>query len=379
MKRGNKWQARITWRDEDGNLHQKSKSGFDTKQQARQYAIKLQKERLDGIDVENDPTFADYFNDWFNTYKKAHITPVTARHYIWTHKRIEEYFNNKKLKKITRRDYQKFINWYGKDHAPQSVKKLNSQCRASIRSAVSDGIIIKNFTEDINLVWNEDKKVKVKYLSIAETQKLIKALLDGRDPRFTARYMILTAIYTGARLGEIMALSWSDINEPWKTISITKASNYHVDGSDKKTKNESSVRTIRVNQEMIDLLNELRVNHNDKVFRNQEGTVPGSNGVNKVLRHAMKVAGITGKEGFHFHSLRHVHVAYLLSQGVDIYAISQRLGHKDISTTTKDYAYLINEMKAKSEKHVEGILDNLSSGNDVQMMYKDNKNNKFKK
>ena len=185
--------------------------------------------------------------------------------------------------------------------------------------------------------------------------------------------MILTAIYTGARLGEIMALSWSDINEPWKTISITKASNYHVDGSDKKTKNESSVRTIRVNQEMIDLLNELRVNHSDKVFRNQEGTVPGSNGVNKVLRHAMKVAGITGKEGFHFHSLRHVHVAYLLSQGVDIYSISQRLGHKDISTTTKDYAYLINEMKAKAEKHVEGILDSLNSGNDVQKMYRGNK------
>lgn len=372
MKRGKKWQARITWRDENGRLHQKNKSGFDTKQQAKQYAIKLEKERLDGINIENDPTFVDYFDDWFKTYKKAHITPVTARHYTWTQKRIKEYFKNKKLKKITRRNYQQFINWYGKDHAPQSVKKLNSQCRACVRSAVNDGIITKNFTEDINLVWNEDKKVKVKYLSIEETQKLIKTLLDGRDPRYTARYMILTAIYSGARLGEIMALSWSDINEIWKTISITKASNYHVDGSDKKTKNDSSVRTIRVNQELIDLINELRVNKADKVFRNQEGTVPGSNGVNKVLRHAMKKAGISDKGHFHFHSLRHVHVAYLLSQDVDIYSISQRLGHKDISTTTKDYAYLINEKKAKSEKHVESILDNLNSAADVQMMYKMN-------
>ncbi|MBD5806840.1 site-specific integrase [Limosilactobacillus walteri] len=372
MKRGKKWQARITWRDENGRLHQKNKSGFDTKQQAKQYAIKLEKERLDGINIENDPTFVDYFDDWFKTYKKAHITPVTARHYTWTQKRIEEYFKNKKLKKITRRNYQQFINWYGKDHAPQSVKKLNSQCRACVRSAVNDGIITKNFTEDINLVWNEDKKVKVKYLSIEETQKLIKTLLDGRDPRYTARYMILTAIYSGARLGEIMALSWSDINEIWKTISITKASNYHVDGSDKKTKNDSSVRTIRVNQELINLINELRVNKADKVFRNQEGTVPGSNGVNKVLRHAMKKAGISDKGHFHFHSLRHVHVAYLLSQDVDIYSISQRLGHKDISTTTKDYAYLINEKKAKSEKHVESILDNLNSDADVQMMYKMN-------
>ena len=45
MKRGKKWQARITWRDEDGKLHQKSKSGFDTKQQAKQYAAKLEANR----------------------------------------------------------------------------------------------------------------------------------------------------------------------------------------------------------------------------------------------------------------------------------------------------------------------------------------------
>ena len=370
MKRGQKWQARITWRDSNGKLHQKSKAGFDTKQQAKQYALKLENERIDGINVESNPTFADYFDDWFKTYKKAHITPVTARHYKWTNDRICDYFKNKKLKKINRRDYQRFINWYGKDHAPQSVKKLNSLCRASVRSAVNDGILAKNFTEDVNLVWNENKKVKVKYLSIAETQELIKTLLKGRNPRYTARYMILTAIYTGARLGEIMALSWADINPIWKTISITKASNYHVDGSDKKTKNQSSVRTIRVNKELIDYLNELKVNHTDKVFCNAAGTVPGSNGVNKVLREAMKRAGIEGKDDFHFHSLRHVHVAYLLSQGMDIYSISQRLGHSDISTTTKDYAYLINEMKAKSESKVETTLDGLNPDNDVQKMYK---------
>ena len=369
-KRGKKWQARISWRDAEGKLHQKSKGGFDTKQQARQYAVKLEKDRLDGVNVERDPTFADYFDDWFKTYKKARITTVTARNYTWTHKIIERYFKNEKLKKVTRREYQKFINWYGKDHAPESVKKLNSTCRASVRSAVNDGILAKNFTEDVNLVWNEDKKLKVKYLSIAETQTLVQELLNTRDPRYTAKYMILTAIYTGARLGEIMALSWSDISAPWKTISITKASNYHVDGKDKKTKNKASVRTVHVNQELIGLLDELKVNHTDKVFCNRAGTVPGSNGVNDVLRAAMKDAGITGKESFHFHSLRHVHVAYLLSQGMDIYAISKRLGHSDVSTTTKAYSYLIDEVKAKSEAQIEESLNGLIPTADAQMMHK---------
>ena len=55
------------------------------------------------------------------------------------------------------------------------------------------------------------------------------------------------------------------------------------------------------------------------------------------------------KQGFHFHSLRHVHVAYLLGQGVDVYAISKRLGHSDITITLKTYSYLIDEYKAQND------------------------------
>lgn len=55
------------------------------------------------------------------------------------------------------------------------------------------------------------------------------------------------------------------------------------------------------------------------------------------------------KQGFHFHSLRHVHVAYLLGQGVDVYAISKRLGHSTITTTLNTYSYLIEEYKAKND------------------------------
>lgn len=69
----------------------------------------------------------------------------------------------------------------------------------------------------------------------------------------------------------------------------------------------------------------------------------------KVLRTIMTDCGIS-KQGFHFHSLRHVHVAYLLGQGVAVYAISKRLGHSDITITLKTYSYLIDEYKAKNDE-----------------------------
>ncbi|AMS08280.1 hypothetical protein AYI71_05465 [Limosilactobacillus oris] len=82
---------------------------------------------------------------------------------------------------------------------------------------------------------------------------------------------------------------------------------------------------------------------------NKLGTIPTSTALIKVLRTIMTDCGIS-KQGFHFHSLRHVHVAYLLGQGVDVYAISKRLGHSDITITLKTYSYLIDEYKAKNDE-----------------------------
>lgn len=57
------------------------------------------------------------------------------------------------------------------------------------------------------------------------------------------------------------------------------------------------------------------------------------------------------KQGFHFHSLRHVHVAYLLGQCVDVYAaISKRLGHANVTITLNTYSYLIDDYKAKNDE-----------------------------
>ena len=212
MKRGKKWQARITWRDSDEKLHQKNKSGFDTKQQAKQYAAKLEANRLSGRNIEKDPTFSEYFEQWHDIYKKPSISNTTDRHYTFVKNIIEKYFKDKKLKKITRSSYQRFINEYGAEHAPETVEKINTIIKACVKSAVIDGILSKSFAEQVNLVANKDKRMRVEYLNLAEIKKLKKFALRGRSRHFTSRYMILTAIYTGARLGEIQALTWNDIN-----------------------------------------------------------------------------------------------------------------------------------------------------------------------
>lgn len=94
-KRYGKWQARYTWYDSDGKMHQKSKSGFATKSAAKQYASKLAIQQQSGLLIQKNPTFAD----WYHTYKEPHISDSTKRHYLFTSNLIKEYFKNAKLKK----------------------------------------------------------------------------------------------------------------------------------------------------------------------------------------------------------------------------------------------------------------------------------------
>lgn len=356
-QKNGKWLARVSWHDGE-KLKQKSKATFKTKVEATRWANSFLNDVYTGKAVIDDISFYDYFVDWFETYKKPRLSKATIARYEIIARLIKEEFGNKKLSKIKRHDYQRFINKFGSTHAPDTVKKTNSIIRACVKSAIIDGKINTDFTQNIELVVNKDKEIKVEYLSLSEIRQLVHYLENNLNPKYTANYMILTAIYTGMRLGEICALTWDDIDFNKHTINIDKSWDYMYNGGFKPTKTESSIRTIRINDLILNKLKELKQNNKEMVFENHQNKIPSSNGVNKQLRYAMKQCDIS-KANFHFHSLRHSHVALLLYYGIDLYSISKRLGHSDMTTTSKKYAYLIDELKAKSDDHIEGVLNEL--------------------
>ncbi len=357
-KRGKTWQIRTSYFDIHGKRKFKSKTGFKTKREAQLFITELEKETSKDLSLTNT-TFKGYFDEWAATYRLPNIVKSTAVWYSVTSKEIEKHFGITDIRKVTRRDYQIFINEYGKVKAKGSVKKLHSLIRACVQNAVYEDVVPKDFTKDIILTYNKDKTRKVDYLNMTELNRLVDYLLNGLTPRYTSRYMILTALYTGARLGEIMALTWDDINFNFKTITINKAWAYEDGGGFKSTKNESSNRVIRVNNEFLKIIRQLRVNDSKMVFMNHTGTIPTSSAVNKTLRSALHALNIN-RQGFHFHSLRHSHVAFLLANNVDLYVISKRLGHSELSTTSNTYAYLIEEYKAKNDDRIDDSLERLT-------------------
>ncbi|EJF02128.1 tyrosine-type recombinase/integrase [Liquorilactobacillus mali] len=354
---GDKWQVRMTWIDVDNKRHTKNKS-FSSKREAISYGNKLEVLKQNGFaSVDSSSYFPDYFWEWFQTYKESSVTERTKKTYEQTYNALKKYFSRTAIEKIDRRKYQLFITQYGSKHAKSTVSKYNSLIHACVKDAIYDGTIQRDFVQNVNLVFDKSKKRSIDYLSIAETKKLSQYLKSTLNHNFTSKFMILLAMYSGARLGEIQALTWKDINMNFKTVSINKSWN-ETTKKFKETKNESSVRTIRLSKSILVCLAQLKVNQSKQVFENQYHTIPTSSAANKTLRQSLKECGIN-KPSFHFHSLRHTHVAFLLAKNIDLYIIAKRLGHSDISTTSRVYSYLIDEYKTRSDNQIENVISEL--------------------
>ena len=372
FKKGKGYMVRVSWYDEDGKRKYKNKTGFKTKREAQIYANELENLKARNFISQNSKTpFPEYFWSWFETYKESSVSERTKLTYKNAFNVLKKYLSGIPIEEMDRRLYRKFIAEFGKNHAKSTVSKFNSLYHACVKDAMYDGDVTKDFIAGTDIVYNRKKTRKIDYLNIEETKKLTNYLTDTLNHNFTAKYMILLAIATGARLGEIQALTWKDINFNFYTIDINKSWN-ETTKKFQPTKNESSKRIIRVDETTLHFMQDLKQNNHDMVFINQYNTIPTSSAVNKTLRTCLKELGID-KPSFHFHSIRHTHVAYLLSKNIDLYIISKRLGHSDISTTSRVYSYLIDEYKNRADNQISKFISNLYNNSDE--LYPDDKIN----
>lgn len=361
-KRGKNWQARLWWKDNLGKKHSKTKDGFKTKSEAANWLSEARVKHNSGIDIVKNPIFTEYFWNWYHLYREKTLRSSTKLRYRTAYHHLQNYWGNKKIKDITRNDWQKFINHLGEKLSAGTVNDNCTYYKSCVKSAVADGIIAIDFTYNTKIVGNEKntRKDKVVFLSVSEIKKLFNTAVDNRSIKSTSPYIIITGILTGARISEIKALKWENIDFKNKTITIDHSYN-EKDHKLVPTKNISSNRTIKVTQQLLDILNELKANNTELIFENPRyRTVPLTGTVNLMLKKLMAKAGLS-RPAFTFHSLRHCHVAMLLYQNVDIYAISQRLGHKNVNITLGIYAYMIDEMKKENELKVEEKLNDLFS------------------
>ncbi|VDG24189.1 tyrosine-type recombinase/integrase [Lactiplantibacillus mudanjiangensis] len=381
-KKNGKWQVRVSYYDEFGKRHFKNKNGFARKKAAEQWATELEQSKFDKSigKLDTTITFSAYYLQWLETYKVDKVARITENEYRYALHQIEQLLPNVKLSEMTRIRYQKFIDTFTHGntkqrakrqlnanepyHSKASVQKLHGHIHAAVLDAVADELIHSDFCFHAVLGGHQGKSAQLKFLDAADMHKLANEVNKNIKLTSTSKSMIYTGLLTGMRVAEVSALTWSDINWIKKAIRVNKSWDYVYGQKFKRTKTESSIRTITVTDELLNHLKQLHAlqvsaelnNPDHLVFLNSRGRIPTPGACDILLKKYHESLGI---KRISFHGLRHTHASYLLYKGVKMEYISKRLGHKNSSITRNVYAHLMQEDQKQEDTRTINALTNL--------------------
>ncbi|WP_312507439.1 tyrosine-type recombinase/integrase [Lysinibacillus sp.] len=351
-KRGSTWQYMIN-HYVDGKRKPISKGGFATKREAQIAAAEkeLLLKKGNQVIVKEKP-FSSYFEEWIELYKSnKHIN--TYNRYSNSVERVKEYFKDKPIQKITRADYQMFLNEYGKGKSKETVRKLNTHIRACVRDAIEEGYITIDFTRKVELnATNNVKKSEDKHLNYNDSVNLYKELFNRLSPSTSTYHLILLGLVSGLRFGELTGLTTDCFDFKTNQIKVYRAWDYKRGTGFGPLKNEQSERKISIDKKVMNEFKKLILaipeNENNLVFYRQSSVKTVTNeGANKLLRKTLDALEI---EHISIHGLRHTHASVLIYKGANIHSVSKRLGHSDIQTTLDHYSHVLKEMEERDEE-----------------------------
>jgi integrase len=361
-KRGKTWEYRIN-RIVGGKRKPLQKGGFATKKEAMAAATEVESKLNKGITphLKLEP-IVDYFENWLDVFK-PNISKNTRIRYLHTLKNLKEHFSGVYLQDITKRMYQNFLNKFGEKMARETVRKFHTHIRACVKDAIDEGIIFVDFTRGVTITGEiATKRKEDKYLSYEDSQLLIEAL--KKDMSSMIHYLILLALASGARFAELVGLTRKDFDFKNNQLKLNKTWGYRKSMHEGfgAMKTSQSIRTIRMDQETMkifkDLFKRIPENITGLVFYKPDAKYKVYNNlqVNLVIENILNNLNVAP---ISIHGLRHTHASILLYKDVSIYYISERLGHKDVETTMKYYAHIINELRVKDENKSTKVFEQL--------------------
>lgn len=359
-KRGDVWEYRIKYNDL-GKQKTLSKSGFPTKAAAKAASV-LVEEKLFKGGIDEFRKGEILFEDWVQKYKLIYESQRRDSSNVAAangQKKLLDRFSGYSLKKITRADYQIFINellFGDNDYSKNTVDRIHGEMMAIINSAVEHDQLDRNKLRSISIKKDEPKD-KITYLTLEESKRLLEVM---ESQEIFKKVMVHLLINTGIRSGELLGLMWHDIDFEEKTLTIERQRTRDGLGP---TKTSSSNRTIMIDDDLLELLadykkwqernqeeNEHYIQSKyvmvDEVGKEFYHTKPQD-----MMKNFLRYAGIPERKSTHL--LRHTHAVLLLESGVDIKTVSTRLGHKNINITANTYLHVTQNHEQKSlEKYI---------------------------
>ena len=330
-----------------------------------------------GYTVKNKPTITTYnelVKIWWDSYKNT-VKPNTRQSMdglVRVH--LLPVFGDYKLSKLTTPILQQQVNKWadkankGEKGAYANYNFLNNINRRILQYGVTMQVIQHNPARDVIIPRKQqNKEHKIKFFSNQELKHFLDYLenLDQSSYENFFDYVLYkTLLATGCRIGEALALEWSDIDLEKGIISISKTLNRYQETNTPKSK--SGLREIDIDMATVSLLKQYKKRQQVQSWQlgRSEGIVftPFTTKyayaclLRKRLQSHFKAAGVPD---ISFHGFRHTHATIMLYAGIEAKDLQYRLGHSNISMTLNTYVHATKEGAKKAVSIFEAAISNL--------------------
>ena len=347
-------------------------SGFKTKREAMNEAQEKERKLFQSNYLAKFDSKASLYELWKDWYELVILPSEKAKStkdgYYFRGKMIEKIFSDIPAVQITYKEYQIRLNEYGEKVTKDHVSRLNADIRTVVKFSKRSGLVMNDFTDGAKIFGLAGGDIEDKYLhSISDYKGLLSHLRSKFNYRESVMsYLLYFLFKTGFRVGEGMAVCWSDIDFENKTIRT-----YRRFSGDRQVftppKTKTSVREIPVDDKLLQVLKDFKeeqskvlfdredLNKEDLVFYDRRYRIPTNAGLNKYLRVCLSELGI-GSQEMSATSGRHTYGSYLLAQGVDIWVVAKLMGHKDIQQLIKTYGHVLQEVIDKEYDTIRGLM-----------------------
>jgi integrase len=352
-----------------GKRKQKKKSGFKTKKEATAYLAEQQTALNKGSYVEPSKTqFKDFIMDWFNNIKEKSVPRTADTYRILIEKYILKHFEDVPLANLNSMHIDNFINKLhtfvydkktNKTYSAATIRKVYNIVSNSLEYAVKKGLIVKNVAKGATLPKDEKKEMLV-----WDKDQVNRFIGLTKDERLFTLFFL--ALMTGMRQGELLGLRWKDVDLGNFSLTIKQVLSHNGKEFHPGAKSKAGNRTITLSEDTVAQLKRHRkiqleekmqfggeFNANDLVFCSEAGTPMIPRNVNRRFDRLVEIHQMTD---ISFHGLRHSHATLLLSQGVNVKVISERLGHSNIKVTLDTYSHVLPTMQQEAAKKLDNLF-----------------------